>query len=53
MPTIQDADNKDGKIMAEDKDGRRTTGDKMTDAGVYGSTAEKLSLVGKKADFKN
>jgi hypothetical protein len=30
-----------------------TTGDKLTDAGVYGSTADKLSLVGKDVEFSN
>ena len=30
-----------------------TTGDKLTDAGVYGSTADKLSLAGRDVQFSN
>ena len=43
----------DNKMVADDnnKDGKMAAGDKITDAAIWGSTADKTSLVGKNAEF--
>lgn len=43
----------DGKMMTDDKDGKMTTGDKLADIGIWTSTADKSTLVGKNAEFSN
>ncbi len=43
----------DGKMNADNKDGKMMAGDKLTDAAIWGSTADKTTLVGKNAEFSN
>ena len=42
-----------GNQMTANSNNQTATGDKLTDAGVYTSTADKLSLVGKEIEFSN
>ncbi|MDQ3751184.1 MAG: hypothetical protein M3367_19530 [Acidobacteriota bacterium] len=46
------ANNNSGQ-MATNNANQTASGNKLTDAGVYASTADKLSLVGKEAQFSN
>ncbi len=41
------------QMTANSNVNQTATGDKLTDAGVYNSTADKLSLVGKEIEFSN
>ena len=42
-----------GNRMTANASNQTMTGDKLTDAGIYASTADKLSLVGKNVEFSN
>lgn len=44
-------DGKTDNMNTADKDGKMTAGDKLTDVGIWGSTADKTTLVGKNAEF--
>ncbi len=45
--------NTDTDKMTEANDGKMTTGDKLADIGIWTSTADKSTLVGKNAEFSN
>ncbi len=47
------ANNNANQTAANNNAAQNATGNKLTDAGVYGSTADKLSLVGKEVQFSN
>jgi hypothetical protein len=47
------ANNNANQTAANNNAGQNATGNKLTDASVYASTADKLSLVGKEVQFSN
>ncbi len=47
------ANNNANQTTANNNTAQNAAGDKLTDAGVYASTADKLSLVGKEVEFSN
>ncbi len=53
MSEVNDGKMNDGKMMSEVNDGKMISGDKLTDVSVWGSTADKTTLVGKNAEFSN